>query len=178
MNLRTYLLGSNLWAEIETIGSFAFIQDATQMDFIQVIEYGEREMFAAFDSVDIPTIAGLIVTHFGDKWETILNSHISSLDITSEYTKKTDSTIAIEELKNGTDDSENKVSAFNSDVLITDTGNGSTRTEDINRDTSTEKVETMGSFKDLFNNLSTIEQSNIINIAIEDVAKYLTISIY
>jgi len=178
MNLRSFLNGVNLWSSIELIEGFSFIQDANQMDLIQVIEYGEREMFPAFEDLDINTIAGLIVTHFGEKWDSILSANISGIDLTSDYTKKIDTTISIEELKTGSEDSENKVSAFNSDVLITDTGNGIIKSEDSNRDTVTGTVETMGSFKDLFKNLSSIEQSNIINIAIQDVAKYLTISIY
>jgi len=178
MNLRQYLLGKNLWSEIKTVGGFDFIIDPDQMDLINTLEYGERTIFTSFENLTTSEIANLINTHFSDKWNLLVNAKLSEIDVTSSETKKTKIAVEMLDAKTGAENTDNKISGFNTSELITDTGSGTTKSEDLERNTDTEKTETVASYANLFKNLSTVEQSNIITVALKDVTNYLTISIY
>lgn len=178
MNLRQYLVGKNLWLEIKNVGNFEFILDHDQMDLMLSIEYGDRTIFEGFENISAPVIAELINTHFATKWDALVSAKLSEIDITSADTKKTKTSIEVLGNKTGDENTDNKISGFNTNELITDGGTETNRNEDTEQSTDTEKTETIASYSNLFNNLSTVEQSNIITLALKDVKNYLTISIY
>lgn len=178
MKLREYLNGVNFWSEINNVQQFAFISDPSQMDLIQVIEYGDRTLFAGFENTPPQDVAKLIVTHFAEKWNALINARIDEIDVTSLNTSKSKTTSTITGNKTDIENTENKISGYNTSELITDNGNDSTKTEDTSRESAIEKIDSIASYEYLFDNLSTVEKSNIITLAIEDATKYLTISIY
>lgn len=178
MNLRQFLKPISLWGSINSIESFPFIQDPTNLDLLQVINYGDREVFKGFIDLTDIELAEMLILHFSDKWNYVIDANIGDIDLTSDTTKRTKIISTKEELISGSENTDNKVSGYNSQDLIIDNGNERIRVEDVTGDSTSEKIETSNNLKSLFKNLPLVEQSNIINIVMLDVSKFLTISLY
>lgn len=76
------------------------------------------------------------------------------------------------------DNSTHKVTAFNSDELVTDYSDVKAEVETTSGESDKTGKEESVSIKNLFENLPLFERTNIINIVLKDVATYLTIDIY
>ena len=92
--------------------------------------------------------------------------------------KMTSKLYQIKGTKNDVSNSENKVSAFNSDTLITDTGAHNQLDENITQDITRDSQVSVIDWQTAFNNLSLSERTNIISVVLKDVATYLTVSVY
>lgn len=178
MTLRQLLKQFSLWDSINSIESFSFIQDPIKLDLQQVINYGDRQVFKGFLDLTEVELAEMIVLNFKDKWNYIIAANIGDIDLTSDTTKRTKIISTKEGKISGSENTVNKVSGYNSEDLIIDNGNELVKVEDTTGGTSSEKIESSSNLKSLFNNLPLVEQSNIINIVLLDVSKFLTVSIY
>lgn len=178
MTLRQLLKQFSLWGSIKIVEDFPFIQDPIKLDLLQVINYGDRQVFKGFIDLTEVELAEMIVLHFSGKWERIANINIGDIDLTSDTTKITKIISTNEELKNGSENTANRVSGYNSEDLILDNDNELVKVEDTTGGAMSEKIESSSNLKSLFNNLPLVEQYNIINIVLLDVSKFLTISLY
>lgn len=178
MTLRQFLKPFSLWGSINSIESFPFIQDPIKLDLLQVVNYGDRKVFKGFIDLTDVELAEMIIIHFKDKWNHVVNIDIENIDLTSDNTKRTKIISNKVGKISGSENTENKVSGYNAQDLILDTGNEVVKVEDMTGDELIEKIEFSSNLKSLFNNLSIVDQSNIIDIVLLDVAKFLTISLY
>lgn len=180
VTLRSYLTGGSIFTAIQTIEDFPFFVDNTpaDLDIMLSLTHGRKTMFSTFLDVDINDAAKFIVKTSGDKWNKLIAFNSLDISLGADSSHKIKGNEKQTGNKNDVSITENKVSAFNSDVLITDTGNSNTLEEttdkEIIRDSTDDKI----SFKSAYENLSLADKTNIISTVLKDVANYLTVSVY
>ena len=180
VNLRGYLTGGSIFTAIQTIKNFPFFvgNDAADLDYMLMLNYGQRLVFSAFIDVPVNTVAKHIVKLYGDKWDKLIISAAGITNLAANNSRKIKGTVSEMGKGNTQSKTENKVSAFNSDTLVTDGGTSSTSDNATTRDTDRESTDETFNLKSLFDNLPLVERTNIINIVLKDVSNYLTVSIY
>ena len=179
-NLKTWLIGGSIFTAIQTVENYPFFSDTppAELDQMLSLTYGKRMVASAFNNFDINVAGKFIVKLYGEKWNALIKFNTTPPDLgakSSTITKDTQNTTGA---KNDISETENKVSAFNSDNLITDTGahnelNEST-SQDVVRDSTVDVID----WQTAFNNLSLTERTNIISVVLKDVSTYLTVSVY
>lgn len=177
--LRNYLDNGSLWSEIKNIEDFPFIgEDPIFLDTLQKIEYGDRILSPSFLNVEINFAAKVIVKLFSDKWNKVIESEINKINLLGDGNtlKKIDkNTVTVND-----EETEilNKVSSYNDDSLLVEGGNSNSLNSNKNVTGGETVDETRISYENLFNNLNSVERTNIINIVLSDVSKYLTLNLY
>ncbi|MFW3388512.1 UNVERIFIED_CONTAM: hypothetical protein RF648_21225, partial [Kocuria sp. CPCC 205274] len=137
-----------------------------------------KPVFSGFEGIDLAAIAKQIVLLYGDKWEALIKFQAQAGNIGADNTRKiTNSKNTVGKVtNNGT--ATDKVSAFNSDDLVADGGRDSTSEEDSTVTVTGTTTDETFNYKTAFDNLPLVEQTNIIKSSMNDVVKYLTISVY
>lgn len=178
MILDEFLFNDSLFERIETLSPYPFFDTVhpLKMDELLKIKFGERLVFRKFLNVDLDTIALFIHSEFNNKWNNIILTLESDIKNGSErvLSENTDNTIS----NIGSNVTENKVSAFNSDELVIDKADNNTSNSETDNKTVKTTSEKLTSFATVYNNLSMAQKLNIINTVISDVAKHLTLDIY
>ena len=180
VNLKTWLAGGSIFTAIQTAENFPFFADTTPAEFDQMLSltYGQRMVTSAFNSFDINVAGKFITKLYGKKWAALIQFNISPPDIGAKSVTKTTGNQNTVGTKNDISNSENKVSAFNSDDLITDTGARNELDENVTQDITRDSSVSVIDWQTVFNNLSLSERTNIISVVLKDVATYLTVSVY
>lgn len=181
LTLRKYLDGVNIFDIIKGIYSFPFLEPAgatTTINQMLTVNYGQRRLFSGFKDITPEDAAKHIIAIYKDKWDALILAQADIGNISASQSKRTKGV----ETSTGNDsrDTEtiNKVSAFNSDDLLTDTGSTTTETGNKSGTVNNDVTEETFNLKTLFENLPYVEQTSIINVVIKDVSNYLTVSIY
>ena len=180
VNLRGYLTGGSIFTAIQTANDYPFFADTSpaELDQMLTIMYGGRIMASSFMGVDIALAGKFISKLYGEKWLALISFNSNPIDIGAKEVTKT---VGIENTvgtKVDVSTSENKVSAFNSDVLITDSGADNTLDENTTKGVNKDATVSVIDWQTAFNNLSTVERTNIITVVLKDVSTYLTVSVY
>lgn len=180
VNLRSYLTGGSIFTAIQTVENFPFFTDnsPTDLDYMLSINYGNRQMFSAFIDVPVNTVAKHIVKLYGDKWTQLITFNSTAVNFGASSSTKTTGSQKTTGVKNDTSEATNKVSAYNSDDLIVDTGSNNVANENTTKDVDNDSLVEVYNLETAFNNLSLVEKTNIINVVLKDVATYLTVSVY
>jgi len=113
---------------------------------------------------------------FNDKWDELIALQIPSLDSGTLEKITNNKTINVDGVK--TSDTTNKVSAYNDDELIVDSGNSVNDTDAVDTVESGDTVRTTYTLQDVINNLSLSQKTNIITVVLNDIANYITHNIY
>lgn len=174
ITLRSYLEDKNLWDEISALGDFPFIGDTTQKMF--VIYYGQAWLFTALEDLSASELAPMIVSVFEDKWQRVMELH--GLDLAASKTNRYTETVENTESRNNSQSGTQKVSAFNEDSLIDDSGNETSGTNDLDGSTTREYTNETLDMQTAFNNLTTANKLHILNVAMADVANFMKLEIY
>ena len=180
VNLKTWLAGGSIFTAIQTAENLPFFSDNTPAELDQMLSltYGQRMVTSAFNNFDINTAGKFITKLYGEKWKALIKFNITSPDLGAKSITKTTGNQNTVGTKNDVSNSENKVSAFNSDALITDTGARNELAENITQDITRGSSVSVIDWQTAFNNLSLSERTNIISVVLKDVATYLTVSVY
>ena len=180
VNLKTWLTGGSIFTAIQSNMDFPFFSYAPPAELDQMLSlmYGKRMVASAFNNFDINTAGKFIVKLYGEKWNSLIRFNMSPPDLGAKSTTKTTGNQNTAGTKNDVSNSENKVSAFNSDALITDTGARNELAENITQDITRESSVSVIDWQTAFNNLALAERTNIITVVLKDVASYLTVSVY
>ena len=180
VNLRGYLAGGSIFTAIQTTNNYPFFADTppTELDQMIAIMYGDRIVASSFIGVDIAIAGKFISKLYGEKWQSLISFNSSPIDIGASGVVKTVGSEKTVGTKVDVSSSENKVSAFNSDILITDSGANNkldeNTTKGVNKDATVSTID----WETAFNNLSKVERTNIISVVLKDVSTYLTVSVY
>ena len=180
-SLTKYLGTSNIFDIIKGIYSFPFLEPAGQtvtMDQMLRVNYGSRAVFSGFIDINVDDVAKHIISVYNDKWDKAIIAASNINNLAANSSRKIKGTVSEMGTGNTQSETENKVSAFNSDTLVTDGGASSTSDNTTTRDTDRESTDETFNLKSLFDNLPLVERTNIINIVLKDVSNYLTVSIY
>lgn len=180
VNLKTWLAGGSIFTAIQTAENFPFFADSTPAELDQMLSltYGQRMVASAFNNFDINTAGKFITKLYGEKWKVLIEFNITPPDLGAKSITKTTGNQNTVGTKNDVSTSENKVSAFNSDALITDTGAHNELDENITQDITRDSSVSVIDWQTAFNNLSLSERTNIISVVLKDVTTYLTVSVY
>ena len=180
VNLKTWLAGGSIFTAIQSAENFPFFADNTPAELDQMLSltYGQRLVTSAFNNFDINVAGKFIAKLYGEKWTALIEFNVSPPDLGAKSITKTTGNQNTVGTKNDVSNSENKVSAFNSDTLITDTGSHNDLAENITQDITRGSSVSVIDWQTAFNNLSLSERTNIISVVLKDVATYLTVSVY
>lgn len=180
VNLKTWLAGGSIFTAIQTAENFTFFADTppAELDQMLSLTYGQRLVTSAFNNFDINVAGKFISKLYGEKWKALIEFNITPPDLGAKSITKTTGNQNTVGTKNDVSTSENKVSAFNSDALITDTGAHNELDENITQDITRDSSVSVIDWQTAFNNLSLSERTNIISVVLKDVATYLTVSVY
>jgi len=178
--LAVWMEQGSLWGSIQALAPFPFFDTVppAQLDIQTVLSYGDRFMFSKLVTTTTAQMATNIVAIYKDKWDKLIEVLAIDYDLSAGVSKKNTDVIHREEVRDNTRDDVNKVSAFNTDELITDTGSTSTGGDNLTGDTTRTQTEANISLENAFNNLSMLNQQNIITTVIKDVATYMTLDVY
>ena len=182
VNLKTWLAGGSIFTAIQNaeIFPFFFFADSSpaELDQMLILTYGQRMVASSFNSFDINVAGKFIVKLYGEKWDRLTKFNAAPPDLGAKSITKTTGNQNTVGTKNDVSNSENKVSAFNSDALITDTGARNELDENVIQDITRDSSVSVINWQTAFNNLSLSERTNIISVVLKDVASYLTVSVY
>ena len=180
VNLKTWLAGGSIFTAIQTAENFPFFADTTSAEFDQMLSltYGQRMVISAFNSFDINVAGKFITKLYGEKWAALIKFNKSGANIGASSSIKTTGKQKTKGVKTDNSNVTNKVSAFNSDDLLVDTGSTTVADENTTQDVDRDSLVETFNIQTAFNNLSLAEKTNIISVVLKDVATYLTVSVY
>lgn len=183
MLLSEYMGTDGIWAQIDAYATkkgialpFLSGYNLNSLDKQTVLRYGDREMFTKYVDVSKDDMAELILMEYSQKWTDVsLLSKVSALGnetITTVNSKSGTSTTTKENTN------VNKVSAYNSETLIADSGNTDSgnvsKVDELDNTSTVSKVK----FSDVIENLTNAEKLSVVNIVVKDVVGFMTNSTY
>ena len=184
MRLNDYIKTNSLFQELYTkeslTGFILIVPEYDLMDELLAYTYGDRLLSPKFiDSSNSPSIS-LIALHldkaYNAKWSALLN--IEKNKEIHDNVNTTVETIDNSSVKTNNAESLNKVSAYNTEELLTDDGNTVTSNEGVDGNTIRTNTNTDTNFRNQYLNISQLHKNNIIDTILYDVANALTLSIY
>ena len=181
MLLSEYMEVNDLWGEIATaVPALVFIRaiGAGNLNTAQVYNFGERQVLPKVETLPLHRLVSLIVNQFRTTWERMelveltANANLAgAVDATTETTKN-------EETKANTKNDVNKVSAYNSDILMTNDGSNSVGSEELSGEKTRVVSRQNKSLETSFKNMDILKKNAIIQSVTRDVANFVTLSIY
>ena len=181
MLLSEYMESKDLWGAISTaVPTLVFIRSigAANLNAAQVYNFGERQVLPKVEALTLPQLVSLIVNQFRTTWERMelveltANANLAgAVDATTEKTTNA-------ETKANTKDDVNKVSAYNSDTLMTNDGSNSVGSEELSGEKTRVVSRQNKSLETSFKNLDILKKNAIIQSVTRDVANFVTMSIY
>ena len=179
-NLDEFLNESKVWNEIHTLAPLDFFKIATldNLTVMQSLKYGDRIMYHKILGLDDEKLAELILINFKDKWNNLIEYATADINLGMSGNRSLTETIKNGETRTSSQDTANKVSAFNSDDLITNDGSHTGGTQTLDGDKVRIVIDGEMSLNNIINNLSLLDQTNIINVVMKDVTDFITLSIY
>lgn len=178
--LAVWMEQGSLWEGIRDLAPLPFFDTVppAQLDVQTVLSFGDRFMFSKLVTVTVAQMSVNIVSLYKDKWTKLVEVLAYDYDVMANTSKKTTDVTHKTEARDNTRDDVSKVSAFNTDDLITDTGATSTGADNLTGDIDRTLTEANISLSDAFNNLSLLDKNNIIQTVIKDAASYMTLDVY
>lgn len=174
--IRGYLEGSNIWQEINSVQAFTFIDDPNLINLLFLVKYGSFPVLNYISLETVPNVASLLVKLYGERWNLLESNAISDIDssqietLTESGTNTEDRTVA----RTDTD----KVSAYNSATLIDDSEKVLAETDGLQGSRNRTVTRGQKSLKALYDNLTLLEKTLILNTAMRDVANFMKLDIY
>ena len=186
VNLKTWLAGGSIFTAIRKYSNYPFFIEVspTELDQMLAIMYGNRIVASSFIEVNSTLAARSLAARsvsllYGKKWLALTSfNNANTIDIGAREVTKTVGSENTVGTKVDVSTSENKISAFNSDVLITDSGSDNTLDENTTRGVNSVETVSVIDWQTAYNNLSLAERTNIISVVLKDVATFLTVSVY
>jgi len=176
-NLKEFLADDSLFSAIVTVEPFSFIVDnEAVLDLMLVTNYGNKQVFEPFEDNDINSIATMLILNFEQTW----NSYVKMGDLIENPNDRREVTETIDrtEERLNSNDSTDKVSAFNSNTMADDKGSSVSGTDDLTGLTTRTLTDEQINVKTMFNRLSSKTRNSIVTSVLDDIAGYLTLSIY
>ena len=166
-----------IFTELKKLNTNAMM-DSDKLHNLFMVRYGDRNVNPSIINLTPFQIADLLTFEYGKKWEILSTEIWTGFNLGARQVTKVTETITRKENRLTDKDDLNKVSGFDSEELITDNGLNSKTKDDL---TGTETKTTTNEIIDMetaFNNLSLTMQNSIIEIVLNDVKNFITLSIY
>lgn len=178
-----FLDSGDLWGNIKTVKDYPFFIDfpAANLNDFTDLTFGNRPLYSKFNTetgLDVEAAAKFIVMQYDKKWLGLISVNAIGFDLAAAETEKKTETSNETETTGRETETLNKVSAFNSEDLVTDGGTTSNETGD--RDKEGKKITTSGkqSLSAAWGNLTMTEKLGIVRTITGDVACFLSLETY
>ena len=178
ITLKQHLDNESVLGRIRSLSPYPFfdILYPSELDKMSLLHYGDRIVFDKITELSIDSICIQLVGLYDKKWTNLID--INNIDIKNSSERTVTELNDIKQTNTAWNNRDYKVSAFNTDELITDKkdiDDNSSNTDNLENKQLTEK---RLSLNIAYNNLSISDKINIINIVLKDIASYLTLDIY
>ena len=178
LTLKQHLDNESVLGRIRSLSPYPFFDTLSpdELDKMLLLHYGDRIAFDKITGLSIDSICIQLVGLYDKKWTDLIA--MNEIDIKTGNERIVTELNDIKQTNTALNNRDYKVSAFNSDELITDkkdVDDNSSNTDNLENKLLTEK---QVSLNVAYNNLSISCKINIINIVLKDVASYLTLDIY
>ena len=181
MTLNEFLKGNrNIFELINVAGGLDFLpfENFSSMSSLLKFKYGNKPIDTSVENVTMPQLADMIVILYKQLW--IIESGLYDVVVEGsggEVIKVTESTDKVSERVSGSS-STDKVSAFNSDVMVDDSGSEQTGNEDLTESGNKVVTRVINNPIQSFNLLENHIKNSIIGKIVDDVGSFLTLKIY
>ena len=178
-----FLDSGDLWGEIQAVKDYPFFTDFTPQrlnDFTD-LAFGNRTLYSKFNTetgLDTEATAQFIVMQYDKKWLGLITVNAIAFDLAAVETEKKTETSNETETTGQQSETLNKVSAFNSEDLVTDGGATSTETGDRDKEGQRITTREKQSLSAAWGNLTMTEKTGIVMTITGDVASFLSLETY
>lgn len=176
--LSKYLEGKDIFTAIKTAGEFDFIQtdDIAAMNGLLALEHGKKLVYEPIEVINFETVAGLIAVKFRSKWNGYIQAAamLENVNVRREVSEN----ITDNEARTNTRNETAKVSAYNSETMINDSGNDVAGNDTLEGERERILVDETIDPGKAYNLLDRNTKNGIINRVISDVSEFFTLSIY
>lgn len=182
--LAQYLDGENLWGEIRALANdpvtLPFLTQTSEIDLnIQtVLRYGDRILFGKFENTTIAEAAAILLYAFEDHWRELIEFAAEDIGISVAEKEVIDDDVIRTKETGSEAETVNKVSAFNTNDLLEDSGNVINTNEEVAGEDNRKVIKKRVSINDAYENLSKADRLNIKRAAVSDVARFLSLAVY
>lgn len=177
MNLKELINNQNLFGQIDLAGDFPFIGgDAQLLNNMLVSLYGQKPAFKAFADYDIDGLANMIVMQFKTVWKDYADMEAINKNATETRTL----TETVNNSQNVLESSTgiNKVSAYNTELLIDNDGSETQGVNDLTGERVRTLTDTKTDSRRAYLMLNSATKDSIIKSVLNDVSGFLTLDIY
>lgn len=178
IKLSDFLNQSSLFTAINIIQPMPFSDDSLLMDKMLIINDGEKLVYSKLATIPIDDLAKILVLQFGEQWKQIILVNGLDFSVGTRNGRELVETITDTKTRDNTSGNINKVSAYNTDELITNDGSDSTGSENETGTRTRTLTDSTGDIYTAYKHLNMQSKNNIIQIVLSDVGRYLTLSIY
>lgn len=177
MNLNDYLKNKSSLFEALAVGDLDFLAtDKTKLDMMLKINHGLKTLYSPFVDLSVNELAGVLTANFSNTW--LDYKTLSDIEINSGVIVETTEVIENAETRNSENERVNKLAGFNSNTLITDSGDSTENSESVAGETT--KTIKQNTIDILAHNdaLYARAKKSLYENILQDIANYLTLSIY
>lgn len=176
--LNEFLADVNFMGLINVDYPLLSIGDPDLLNNMLLVEHGFKTVAKNYISVSKESLSKMIILTHRKKWDSLTEVLETEINILSDNVQLTNENVKGDNTYTDDSNSLDKVSAFNSETLIDNSGNenNTVRTGNDNRD----RIQTVTNtnLNNACSNLQIIQDLNIIETILNDVASYFTLSIY
>lgn len=176
MKLSEYLDGFSIFSYLAAGHPELPITKPTEMDFMLVTGYGQREMFTSIIGANKNQVCDALAAKYGERWEALIRRQVQLQNVNTrrELTETKDR----EQDTTRTGSSVDKVSAFNSPDLVDNAGNTNDETGGLTEKETRTLIDEKIDVKSALSLLYIPVQDTIISTVVSDVSSFLTLSTY
>ena len=176
--LSEFLADVNFMGLINADYPLSSIGDPDLLNSMLLVNHGFKTVAKNYISVSKESLSKMIVLTHRKKWDSLLEVLKSNINILSDNIQLTNENVKGDNTYTDASSSLDKVSAFNSESLVDNTGNENNVTH-TGKDTS-DRIQTITNtnLNNAVNNLQIIQDLNIIETILNDISNYFTLSIY
>ena len=176
----TDFLTENIFTLMVQSGGLDFVppENLDTMDKLMRFKHGNKLIDTTVDNFTIAQLADMVVMLYKPLWSLKLGLYDVAVEGSGGHViKVTESTDRVSERLTGGSNTD-KVSGFNSDVLVNDSGSEQTGNEDLTESRNRVITTINNNPIESFNLLANHVKSSIIEQIVDDVGSFLTLKIY
>ena len=176
--LNEFLADVNFMGLINADYPLSSIGEPDLLNTMLLVDHGFKTVAKNYLSVNKESLAKMIISTHRKKWDSLMEVLETKINILSDNIQLTNENVKGDNKYTDDSNSLDKVSAFNSESLVENTGaeNNVIHKGSDNRD----RIQTITNtnLNNAVNNLQIIQDLNIIETILNDVSNYFTLSIY
>lgn len=176
--LNEFLADVNFMGLINADYPLSSIGDPDLLNTMLLVDHGFKTVAKNYLSVSKESLAKMIVLKHRKKWDSLTEVLKPNINILSDNIQLTNENVKGDNTYTDDSNSLDKVSAFNSESLVDNTGNENNTTHTGNDNRDRIQTVTNTNLNNAVNNLQIIQDLNIIETILNDVSNYFTLSIY